>query len=146
MRRALDALGDRFDAQLELILKIASGDVAPEPDERNHLLKMIDGALAALRVPLVGTMGDVLPSGFWLTELGLAIMRARVILADDELITCAEAARRLYGAADKSALMRVKRLADAGRLTSYRDPGAEPSESGLLSAREVQALIEQGQK
>lgn len=136
-----------METAAELIVQIANGETKIEPGERDATLKMIDDVLRDLRAPLLGTMGgETLPDGFWLSELGQAIMRARVILSGDELITRAEAARRMYGEASKRNLMRVKHLSDAGRLTPYRDPSAEPSRSGLVSAREVKKLIDEGER
>lgn len=146
LQRALDELNTASDAEVDFIVKIANGEVETPPNNRESFLEMIDSVLRSLRMPLVGTMGNVLPEGFWLSELGQAIMRARVVLTDDELITRAEAARRIFGAAGKRERMTVKRMADAGRLTSYRVLSAKPSRSGLLSAREVQALIDADEK
>lgn len=143
---ALYDLGEGYDAQIDAILKIANGDVEIPPDERKHWMKLVDSALYSLRAPLLGTMGgETLPDGFWLSELGQAIMHARIVLSGDTLITRAEAARRIYGVASKRNLIRVKRLAEGGRLTPYRDPSADPSRSGLLSEREVQRVIDEGE-
>lgn len=89
--------------------------------------------------------GNVIDPEFWQSEIGQAILKVRLWLDNDELITLKEAAIILRGNAESRDLVWINDQIKKGKLTRYIDSDEpNPQRSGRVRKLDVISLEESG--
>jgi len=137
-------------AQVKVFERIEAGKLdrlRVDPAFVREVEQAVEQILAVLYAPLDGST-FVVPRDTW-TRSPLTKLLASVTywLYQDELISIADAARRLYGSSDLAMLARVRRAIERGELRHYWRPGREHKEGRAFLVRrsEVERLNQQEQ-
>ncbi len=127
---------------LKLLIAVANG----ETTRSNIMTSRVESALQRVLNLLLGNAmqtNPVLYDGFWKTDIGVVISRARWWISVDELITITNAAALAFGENTQANRMRIARAMDKGLLDWVPDPSVtNPMQNRRVLRDQVERLKE----
>lgn len=131
---------------LQLLAQIANGEHIRGRATVARIAQ-VEASLAYIIELLLGNAfhaTTTIPDGFWQTDVGILVSRARWWLSADELITISNAAALAFGANTQANRMRIVRAIDNGQLEWVRDPSvANPQQQRRVLRPQVERWREQ---
>jgi hypothetical protein len=128
---------------LRLLIGVANGEYT----RTDANVRRVELALTRLQGLLLGnalgTSSTGLPDGFWQTDIGVLVSRARWWVSIDDLITISNAAALAFGENTQANRMRIARAMDNGLLDWVPDPSvANPQQNRRVLRPQVERMRE----
>lgn len=144
MKAEQDKTGEmsKLDRDVKMLISIANG----EHMRSATMLRKVELALAnvldlLLGNALGGTNTYAYPEGFWQSNIGIVVSRARWWISIDDLITISNAAALAFGANNQANRMRISRAIDNGLLDWVPDPSvANPQQNRRVLRQQVERM------
>lgn len=125
---------------MKLLIAVANG----EHTRTNIMVMRVEHALKRVLDLLLGNSMQTTPAlfdGFWDTDIGIVISRARWWISVDELITITNAAALAFGENTQANRMRISRAMDKGLLDWVPDPSVtNPMQNRRVLRDQVERL------
>lgn len=125
---------------LRLLIGVSNGEYS----RSDAMVRRVELALNRVEDLLRGTALGVkaaYPDGFWNTDVGVLISRARWWISIDDLITISNAAALAFGENSQANRMRIARAIDNGQLEWVPDPSvANPQQNRRVLRTQVERL------
>ncbi len=140
---------DQLDEQssLQRNLKLLIGVANGEYHRTDVTVHRVELALTRLLGLLLGNAlhsNAIFPDGFWQTDIGILVSRARWWISVDDLITISNAAALAFGENTQVNRMRIARAIDNGLLEWVPDPSvANPQQNRRVLRPQVERLRDQ---
>ncbi len=125
---------------MKLLIAVANG----EHSRTNIMVMRVEHALKRVLDLLLGNSMQTTPAlfdGFWDTDIGIVVSRARWWISVDELITITNAAALAFGENTQANRMRISRAMDKGLLDWVPDPSVtNPMQNRRVLRDQVERL------
>lgn len=134
--------GEQTELQrdLRLLIGVANGEYV----RSDAMVRRVELALTRVMKLLLGSAlgpNAPYPDGFWQTNTGILISRARWWISIDDLITISNASALAFGANNQANRMRIARAIDNGLLEWVPDPSvANPQQNKRVLRPQVERL------
>jgi hypothetical protein len=129
-----------LERDLKLLVRVANGELA----RSDVTVRRVEVALAHV---LDGLLANALglraspPDGFWQSDIGVLLSRARWWVSVDDLITISAAAAFAFGENNQANRMRISRAIDSGVLEWLPDPSvSNPQQNRRVLLSQVERL------
>jgi hypothetical protein len=131
-----------LQGDLELLIGVANGEFS----RSDVMVRQVEEALSRVLSLLLGNALKASPTfheGFWQTEIGIVVSRARWWISVDDLITISNAAALAFGENTQANRMRIARAIDNGALEWVPDPSVvNPMQNKRVLRSQVERLRE----
>jgi hypothetical protein len=140
-----DSLGEaNTQSKLQLDMKLLIGVANGEFYRTEANVRRVEIALSRVLELLLGSAMHTtaaMPEGFWQTDFGIVVSRARWWISGEDLITISNAAALAFGSNTQANRMRIARAMDSGLLEWVPDPSvSNPQQNRRVLRPQVERL------